>query len=148
MGNRLSSGTTGDFDVEVFPLEDDTAAATTAVSTGEAVYTAAGEYAAAYNVTAAGDYALHVRGMAHIIGHHLLAESRGCPRDSQKEVKPQACPHGFGRVGKVVARFQVAVKLQGVKTRPEAACLIQAVPDPKGSCCGVGVAIRCLRPKT
>lgn len=67
MGNVLPSGATGDFDVEVFPLDEDGAtAAATAVSIGEAVYTAAGEYAAAYNVTAAGDYALHVRGMTDL----------------------------------------------------------------------------------
>eukprot|EP00903_Cladosiphon_okamuranus_P013586 g12653.t2 len=69
MGNRLSSGRTGDFQVEVFSLDDGDGSYSVAV--GEAVYTAAGEYAAAYNVTAAGDYALHVTlssGGQHVAG--------------------------------------------------------------------------------
>lgn len=63
MGNRLSSGSTGDFQVEVFSLDggDEDPDGLSPVAVGEAVYTAAGEYAGAYNVTAAGDYALHVR---------------------------------------------------------------------------------------
>lgn len=74
MGNRLPSGGTGDFKVEVFSLADDNDGddgdgggsgdagdGSSPVSVGQAVYTAAGEYAGAYNVTAAGGYTLHVR---------------------------------------------------------------------------------------
>eukprot|EP00752_Nemacystus_decipiens_P001537 g1506.t1 len=76
MGNRLSSGSTGDFRVEVFPVNDgdddgDDALALSSVAVGEAAYTAGGEYAGSYNVTAAGDYALHVTlssGGGHVAG--------------------------------------------------------------------------------
>lgn len=68
MGNRLSSGSTGDFQVEVFSLGDDDdddgdgdGDGSSLAAVGEAVYTTAGEYAGTYNVTAAGDYSLHVR---------------------------------------------------------------------------------------
>lgn len=65
MGNRLSSGSTGDFQVEVFSLDggddDSDGEGASLVAVGEAVYTAEGEYAGAHNVTAAGDYTLHVR---------------------------------------------------------------------------------------
>lgn len=71
MGNRLSSGSTGDFGVEVFVVDVDSAAGggedgLSPVSVGEAVYTGGGEYAGAYNVTIAGDYTLHVRSMPQI----------------------------------------------------------------------------------
>lgn len=59
MGNRVSSGSTGDFVVEAFQTKDD--GDSSLVSTGEAVYTSGGEYVGTYNVTVAGDYALHVR---------------------------------------------------------------------------------------
>lgn len=65
MGNRVSSGSTGDFQVEVFSVDDGDGDGSFLVSTGEVAYTGAGEYAGAYNVTAAGDYALHVRKRAH-----------------------------------------------------------------------------------
>lgn len=68
MGNRLSSGSTGDFQVEVFSLGDGdggVGGGSSSVAVGEAVYTAAGEYAGTYNVTTAGDYALHVRKDVH-----------------------------------------------------------------------------------
>lgn len=70
MGNRLSSGSTGDFTVRVF-LESE--ASSTAqveeeespVSIGQAVYTRGGEYSAGYNVSETGDYALHVSFNCH-----------------------------------------------------------------------------------
>ncbi|CAM9570598.1 unnamed protein product, partial [Ectocarpus fasciculatus] len=65
MGNRVSSGSTGDFNVEVFLADEDTVMTgdgvdPSPVSVGNAVYTAGGEYEGTYNVTVAGDYALHV----------------------------------------------------------------------------------------
>ncbi|CAM9146088.1 unnamed protein product, partial [Ectocarpus sp. 8 AP-2014] len=65
MGNRVSSGSTGDFNVEVFLADEDTVTMgggvdPSPVSVGNAVYTAGGDYAGTYNVTVAGDYALHV----------------------------------------------------------------------------------------
>lgn len=59
MGNRVSSGSTGKFTVEVFQTDDD--GDYFLVSTGEAVYTTGGEYTGTYNVTATGNYDLHVR---------------------------------------------------------------------------------------
>lgn len=64
MGNRVSSGSTGDFSVHVFQVqgastlgdEDDEFA----VSIGKATYAGGGEYIAEYNVTTAGNYSLHV----------------------------------------------------------------------------------------
>lgn len=71
MGNRLSSGNTGSFNVEVFEyasastIED--GEDQTPLSVGTAVYTmAGGEYRGMYNVTASGDYALHVRYMENL----------------------------------------------------------------------------------
>lgn len=69
MGNRVSSGSTGDFTVEAFLADEDTVttgdgADPSPVSVGNAVYTAGGEYAGTYNVTVAGNYALHVGNMA------------------------------------------------------------------------------------
>lgn len=69
MGNRVSSGSTGDFSVEVFLLDSATVGGEDGlplVSVGEAVYTTGGEYAGAYNVTVAGDYTLHVRSLAQL----------------------------------------------------------------------------------
>lgn len=70
MGNRVSSGSTGDFDVEVFLADEDTVTTgdgvdPSPVSTGKAVYKAGGEYAGIYNVTVAGAYTLHVRTLQH-----------------------------------------------------------------------------------
>ena len=64
-GNRVSSGSTGDFSVELF---NDSASSQSEgdqeyespVSTGQAVYTREGEYMATYNATTAGEYSLHV----------------------------------------------------------------------------------------
>lgn len=66
MGNRLSSGSTGVFSVKIFrereaSIEGDEGDESP-VSIGKAVYTEKGEYRGGYNVTVAGDYALHVRG--------------------------------------------------------------------------------------
>lgn len=65
MGNRVSSGSTGDYSVEVFneyasSFSDEDQEYTSPVSIGQAVYTRQGEYTATYNVTTVGEYSLNV----------------------------------------------------------------------------------------
>lgn len=64
MGNRVPSGNTGDFGIEMFhvsPSIADDESNPSSVYIGEAVHDAGGEYDGRYNVTVAGSYALHVR---------------------------------------------------------------------------------------
>lgn len=65
MGNRVSSGSTGDFSVELFnesasSYSEGDQEHTSPVSIGQAVYTRQGEYTATYNVTTVGEYSLNV----------------------------------------------------------------------------------------
>lgn len=64
LGNRVSSGISGDFEIELFQTSASNGMGHGTgypVVTGEAVYDRGGEYRAVYNVTAAGEYAMHVR---------------------------------------------------------------------------------------
>lgn len=72
MGNRVSSGRTGDFQVQLFSAsaqkeeednegQDGEQSNVAPAALGNAVYAESGEYHAKYNITVAGDYVLHVR---------------------------------------------------------------------------------------